>query len=260
MFQIKTKKHGGSKILLSWLIIQICFPLFTHQAFADRSELGLGLQVNAGQMLSKQGFDSNLGSFTSAEQPAWSHSSQLLQIGLGLNFSSSLWLKFGLTQTQALMKHSEDSYMCTNKPQANSGSLKQADCAQLMSEFSNKAFQSIIAYNYKPFDDLSPFFELSVGIGYLPKSEFWTYIERSSLDQDQNDWTRTNLGLKAKREAIISWDSRLSFGFEKRIVSHWGVRISTWFLNGLSNSNAENNLLSYGLSLDILYYRYIRLM
>ena len=162
-FRLRLKSRVGQNIL-NWLIIPICFLFFTHLAFADRSELGLGLQLNVGETLNKQAFDSNLGSFISAEQPAWSHNSQLLQIGLGLSFSSSLWFKLGLTQARALMKPAEDSYICINDTQANSESLNKADCAQLMSEFSNEAFQSIIAYNYKPFDDLSPFFELSSGI------------------------------------------------------------------------------------------------
>ena len=234
-------------------------------AFADRSELGLGLQFNVTEQLSKQTFDTNLGYFISQEQQAWSQSEQLLQVGLGLSFSSSIWLKLGLSQSQNFVIPIEESEICVES-QFNYSSLDkntgftQGKCVRLNGEFPSRAFHSAIAYNYKPFDDLSPFIELSLAIKYLPRGDFWTYIERSSHDLTQSQWTDLNLGVKIQRQELITGCNRVAIGFEKRLLSRWGVRLSSYFSYGFSNVDQNNLSLTYGFGLDLVHYQYIRLL
>ena len=252
-------------VLFALLITISTIILGIDLAFADRSELGFGLQFNLTEQLSKQTFDTNLGYFISQEQQAWSQSEQLLQVGLGLSFSSSIWLKLGLSQSQNLVIPTEESEICVESqfdhspPDKNTG-LSQGRCVRLKGEFPNRAFHSAIAYNYKPFDDLSPFIELSLAINYLPRGDFWTYIERSSHDLTQSQWTDLNLGVKIQRQELITSSNRFAIGFEKRLMSRWGIRLSSYFSYNFSNIDPNKVSLSYGLGLDLIHYQYIRLL
>lgn len=250
--------------LLALLMIIISLNFRINLAYADRSELGLGLRFNFVEQLTTQTFDTNLGDFVSQEKHDWSKSEQLIQVGLGLSFSSSIWLQIGLSQNQTLLEPSEHKEICIDPEvvtAAQSGpQSSQARCTRLSSTVSNRAFHSAIAYNYKPFDDLSPFFELSLAVNYEPNSEFTTVAERLKQSGSQSMWAPLNLGITVQRQTIVTWYNRLRLGFEKRIMSRWGVRLSTWFSYGLSNLDQSRLSLSYGFSLDMLYYRYIRLL
>ncbi len=276
-------KRFHLRLILFGLTFLVLSRLSISQAFADRSELSLGMQFGLGEQLSNHALDTDVGAFVSRENQSWEQNEQFLQVGLGLSFRSTVLMKLGFVQSQAILQPNEAPVACLdagyiqntagNRSTEDQSSLNQVPCIRSKAEVLSKTYHTALAYQYKPYDDLSPYLIFELGVSYLPSGEFWSNLERSeaksSVSQSNNEqinmatsttWTPLDLSSQRQQKAALSLHNRLSLGFEKRILSRWGVRLATWFAYGLSNVAQQEPILKYGLSFDVVYYRYIRLL
>ena len=255
--------------MISWfqsLLISCLITLSPHLLWADTSELALGLEVETNVSVKQENIHSDYGLLEAKNHTSQLQQSFLFQTGLGLSFTSTIWLNLGFKVQDQLFKPKEQNIQCLDperEQRLQQGSPLQStdQCFQLQSPITT--YQSLLelAYSYKPYDDLSPFLDLRLGLAYQASTQQTMQLNQSVADGNRETWQKTDLGFPLQLEKHLYLFPKLLLGFEKRVQSRWGLRGAFWAQTSyLVNQPYQGLNLLYGIAVSVIYYQYIRLL
>ncbi len=240
----------------------IMIPSWSRQSMADTSELGIGYDLALSQPI---GIQTVHGARRSYETRADDHQtavSSYLRVGLGLNFVTSLWMRIGLLSDQATLYPQEGKILCLD-PQRETeinhgGIINEADqCLRQHLSTKRAVVLADVGVSYKPLDDLSPLFELSLGVSYTGKHQTMLNIDRF----DAGGWRSINDSEQIHLPSTLRPLIQLGVGLEKRLLSRWGVRAAVWSRNDLGVSGQSlKDSFTLGIKFSLIIYHYVRLL
>ena len=230
------------------------------RAEADTSEMNIGISFGGG-LTKEHTLKSDRGQLSeedlSSDSGVFSVSGE---IGLGLSFATTAWLKMGYHRSVISSRWYEHSIICPSAARTqelNRGAAlngQDVGCSRLRGVFRQHSGSLLIGGTYRPFDHISPVISGGAGVRYMAAIEGDEVIDTWS---DEGRWSPS--GYSGSFLIKPRWYSRLfaELGGEIRIASRWGARVSAWSdLEGL-----ESELRwSIGLACTLLHYHYVRLL
>jgi hypothetical protein len=234
-------------------------------SFADTSELGIGLEVNVGELVTNRSFDTDQEAYIVKPNTHWENQEYQLRVGLGLSFYSTVWLRFGFNQSKVRLQSSEHPILCEDQTRSDRLSMGEApqssdQCIRMSGKISLLSYLPEVAYTYKPYDDLSPVLEVSLGMAHMPQMKLWSLIESIKVKDDEASWVPLPISSQVLIQDRTLLYNRFALGFEKRVFSRWGIRVLTWIKGTTSIAdNRQSPEVSYGFSFGIVNYQYVRL-
>lgn len=225
---------------------------FSKRALADTSELSLGLESGAVWRLTHQQRSSSRGDLRWENRgSSWPMIDEFElngKVGLGVSFSTTLWLRGGYERAQ------EDSYLIAKSTQCDHtlGVKPPALCSRIRAIGFEDRWSALFGGSYRPRDGSTLVLQLGAGFTYLPALNMREVIEVGA----EEVWTRKLQGDLIKTADSWRLRSYLSIGWDLRLLSRWGLQWNIWLRGeGLSAWNQ----MTLGSSLSLSRYRYIRL-
>lgn len=263
--------NGFTLICCSLIALITLCPL---QSNADRSELSWGLHLGSLIGLSRSSLNAEHETFRSIDPNSFSEAVSLTRnspslyarVGLGMSFSTTAWFNFGVQLRQQNFEPVKGTYLCQDPKREETlnqgGSLLKGDrCIKQELEYLQANPLISMGFSYKPWDDLSPIFEVGMGVLYRPERSIWfSLVPISSQDSDslQNS---SNLGELIEVPKALIPSAQLSLGIEKRVKSRWGLRMALTLQGELNELNLAREFEFTALfSFSVTHYTYIRLL
>lgn len=247
-----------SFLLIFYLICPLLF--LCQKTWADTSEFALGSRYGLGNRVNQSVLETNKGNLVTESNQIKAQQDFNLLLGLGLSFTSSVWLSMGFSHAKALMQARSAQSLCLPVDSISNTAVPMT-CVREQGWVNLNHFRSSLEYTYKPYDHWSPVFGFNAGMSYRPAQKLKLEVQSQSMGLDQNDdWTSLGLISLYESPAVYSFYQTLFLGLEKRVLSRYGLRLSTWFNIEIKSASSADLQLSYGLSLEVLYYRYVRLL